>query len=101
MSAARDRGKSWERTCAKLFHGKRLGATGLATPDVETPHLVIECKRGYQASVSGSWIEQARRASKTYRKPWLVVHARKGSPISTVTMDTRLALELLEKAGML
>ncbi|MCC6743404.1 MAG: hypothetical protein IT175_06050 [Acidobacteria bacterium] len=96
MTAARNRGKSWERRCAELFGGQRLGATGLATPDVETPHLVIEAKRGYEASVRGAWIEQARKASRKYGKPWLVVHARKGSPLSTTTMDTRLALAMLD-----
>lgn len=95
MSAARNRGKSFERTCAELFNGKRIGTTGLATPDVETPHLVIECKRVDEASIRGSWIEQARKASKKYGKPWLVVHARKGSRLSTTTMDTRLALAML------
>lgn len=100
MSAARNRGKSWERTCAKTFGGERVGTTGKADPDVITPTLVIECKRVDEASVRGSWIEQARRASRAHKKPWLVVHARKGSPISTVTMDTRLALYLLRRAHM-
>ena len=100
MSRSRDRGNSWERTCAGLFGGKRMPNDGKGGADVVTPTLVIECKRVDEASVRGAWIEQGREHSRAHGLPWLVVHARKGSSLSTTTMDTRLALELLKAAGM-
>lgn len=100
MSAARNRGKQFERDCAKAFGGKRTGYIhGYA--DVTCDQLVIECKRVDEASVRGTWIEQGREHGRKFGKPWLVVHARKGSPLSTTTMDTRLAIQLLAKAGMI
>ena len=99
--SARLRGKSYERTCAELFGGQRQPNTGKPGPDVITPTLVLECKRVDEASVRGGWIEQAREHSRKAGRPWLLVCARKGSPLSTTTMDTRLALQLLRMARMI
>ena len=100
MSAS-TRGKSLERRCAELYGGERVGATGKADPDVVTPHLVIECKRGYGLAIESAWIEQARNASGKRGLPWIIVHGMKGSSLHTVTMDERLAIRLLTKAGMI
>lgn len=38
------RGKDTERAIAKRVKGERLGNTGMATPDVMSDGLVVECK---------------------------------------------------------
>lgn len=100
MSAARNRGKSFERHVANLLGGNRTGYIH-GHPDVTCDKLVVECKRVDEASVRGTWIEQAREIGRKTGKPWLLIHARKGSALSTTTMDTRLALWLLQEAGMI
>ena len=90
-----------ERRCAELYGGERVGVTGKADPDVVTPHLVIECKRGYGLAIESAWIEQARNASRKYKLPWIIVHGTKGSSLYTVTMDEELALRLLSESGMI
>lgn len=100
LTPPRNRGKSFERRVAELFGGRRTGYID-GYPDVTCNELVIECKRVDEASVRGGWVEQARECSRKWGKPWLVVHARKGSRLSTTTMDTRLALWLLRETGMI
>lgn len=99
MAAPQKRGASFERLCADLFGGVRVGNRGKSDADVVTPTLAIETKRVEEASIRGSWIAQGRAAGAKYGLPWLVVHARKGSPRSTTTMETEFAIELLTAAG--
>ena len=99
--SARTRGKCLERRTAELYGGQRIGPTGRADPDVVTPHLVIECKRGYGLAIESAWIEQARNASRKRGLPWLIVHGTKGSSLHTVTMDEELAVRLLQESRMI
>jgi hypothetical protein len=98
VTAAKNRGKSFERRVAEVFGGTRTGYMD-GQPDVTTARLVIEAKRVDEASVRGTWIAQARRSSAKHKKPWLLVHARRGARSSTTTMETSFALELLRAAG--
>ena len=73
-------GKAWkdhERRLAKAVGGKRNGATGRATTDVETPGLCIEAKC-WQGSVKRveSALEQAERAAKDEQLPIAVIHTK-------------------------
>ncbi len=98
---ARARGKSFERTVADLFGGRRQPPTGAAGPDVVCPGLVVECKRVDEAGIRGAWIRQAREHGRRSGLPWALVKAEKGSPVSVTVLDTTLAVELLRNAGLL
>jgi hypothetical protein len=105
VTAARNRGKSLERTVAQLLGGERQGATGKATCDVLTPTLAVECKRRDGPGIETAWIQQAQQAGKRHGRPWLLVKVRKGQrvdgPESYAVMRLSLALQLLRTAGMI
>lgn len=98
---ARQRGKSFERTVASMFGGKRQPPTGAPGPDVICPGLVIECKRVAETGIRGAWLDQAREHGRRSGLPWALVKAEKGSPASVTVLDTKLAVQLLRDAGLL
>jgi hypothetical protein len=114
--SARERGKSFERRVADLLGGQRVPQEGAKRVDVIVPRsaynpetkeidwsrvtLVIEAKRVDEAGIRGAWLEQAQAHGRRHRKPWALVKARKGSPRSTTTIDTELAIELFRLAGL-
>jgi len=69
------RWKAHERRIAKRLGGTRLGPTGKATMDVETPLFAVECKC-WQGSVKRveSALEQAEKASRNEQIPIAVIH---------------------------
>ena len=67
--------KEHEKATAKNLGGQRVGVTGLATADVVTPHLAVECK---SRSKLPKWLHlamaQAVRTSKREQLPIVVLH---------------------------
>lgn len=72
---ARNRGKALEKSVAKQLGGKRNGATGLATADVETPTWSVECKSKQQLP---GWLVSAMRQAvinaPESKTPILILH---------------------------
>ena len=73
--ANRSNWKGHERRIAKAVGGKRNGATGLASADVETDRLCIEAKswKGGVKRVESALI-QAERAARPGQLPIAVIH---------------------------
>lgn len=67
--------KATERRIARLVGGRRIGATGKATPDVISPWLVIEVKhRRVLPSWLASAVEQARQNAADTKLGIAVLH---------------------------
>lgn len=75
MSKHTDTWKKHERRVARLLGGKRNGATGAATADVESDWLAVECKA---RKALPQWLEnallQAENAAGDEQLPIAVLH---------------------------
>lgn len=71
----RQRGKAHERATAKRLSGRRIGVTGLATPDVVTGRMSIECKEraALPAWLTGA-LDQAQANAAGGLTPIVVLH---------------------------
>lgn len=72
---ARRRGKRLETSLAKRLSGHRLGVTGLATPDIETPIWAIETKsRKALPALLRDAMAQAARNAPDGKAPLVILH---------------------------
>jgi len=69
--------KAEERRVAKLLHGRRNGATGRNTPDVENTTFAVECKHR-KSLPAWLWqaVDQARRNAPDGKLPLVVLHEK-------------------------
>jgi hypothetical protein len=94
--------KDLERRVCRAMGAERAGPRGKhGSDDDGSAPFSLECKRTTRYSLRRSWIEQARRQSKSDGRPWMLVIAEHNDHRPIVVMDFWAAAELAQRADLI